>query len=641
MSPDQIMTAVVALLTGASDPDFDVLKGGGHDDRYPVAIENCPRPIGPLEIEGHTVICGRISVPENHDDTDGTSVPIAFAVLKARSESPAPDPVVYLHGGPGGYVVQDIPFNAGIFDFLRDRRDIVLFDQRASGISNRTVSCYHEFADDFIQFAKVGPELFSSEGPLAKCLAEVVDGGVDLSLYNTTQNARDVRAITQALGYPTYNAFGISYGTKLGQEMLRTAPDGLRSLVIDSISRVDNPAYDTNGVPYDQALGWVVDFCMEDPACAEAFPNLEADINAVGQRLGEEPKLVIAGKEVGPGWVYEFLDLSNTAHGEVTKYLPQVFTELAKGETTTINRLLGGAFSVDNSPAALAARLGANLNQTDRTVLEVLLMQGEQMRGLEGAVGKLLSALSNDLTAAGAADTEQLLDTALSDMAVGMKPGELLAMAQDYVLLIGQTPDRTAIETFVRTHVPDTEQARMLGIVAAMTEADVAAFFERADTDAAKLTIRARMMFSVGIYACQEDFPFNSREGFNAVSENYRFPVIEIGARDDIWSLYGFCDLFAHSPRAGYHEPVTSDLPVLAMSGTKDTQTNPDAAEMVVRTLTNAQAVLFPEAGHGVIGFSQCARDIAEAFIEHPGDPVNTACTQALKPDFFIPAAVE
>lgn len=116
-------------------------------------------------------------------------------------------------------------------------------------------------------------------------------------------------------------------------------------------------------------------------------------------------------------------------------------------------------------------------------------------------------------------------------------------------------------------------------------------------------------------------------------------PGLDKSTRDGTVDLYGFCELFPSAPREGFHDPVESNLPVLAMAGTKDTKTNPDAAEMVVRTLPNGQAVLFPEAGHAVIQFSQCARDIAVAFIETPQAEVNTACTEDLKPAFHIPPA--
>ncbi len=638
MSPDQILATVVALMTSATDPAFDRLTQGGHDERYPLTVENCPRPIGPLEVEGKTVICGRIAVPETHGQDTGATIPLAFAVLKSRSTAPAPDPVIYLHGGPGGYTVQDIPFNASVFDFLRDRRDIVLFDQRGSGISDRTIACYNELAEEFLKFAKPDEEkLFGADEPLARCLAETVTSGTDLEPFNTTQSAMDVRAIMHTLGYREYNAFGISYGTKLGQELLRSAPEGLRALVIDSISRVDNPAYDTNGVPVDQALGWVVDYCMADEACAAAYPDLEDTIHAAGKRLTEEPALTMSGEALEPSIIADILELSNKRAMPFTAYLPQVFTEMAAGETATLEKLVTGGFTPQHTPEAILSTYGQSLGSLDRTLAEVALMQAEQMRSDEAAVAKLLTTLSNDLSPSGAARTEALLDAALSDVATTMEPDALLAFLHDYVLFVGQAPDRALIEAFLETHIPEAERPRIMGLLAAMTEDDVVAFFERARTDSANITSQSRMMFTLGIIACQEDYPFNSRDGYDAVAAGYRFPEIDPGVRHGTLILYDFCDLFEKHPREGFHQPVASDIPVLAMAGTKDTKTNPDAADMVVRTLSNGQAVLFPEAGHAVIQFSQCARDVAVGFLENPDAPVNAACTEGLKPRFYTP----
>jgi len=640
MSPDQIMATLIALMTSASDPAFDRLREGSHDGRYPITMESCPRPIGTLEVEGKTVICGRVTVPETHGADGGETIPLAFAVLKSRAVAPAPDPVIYLHGGPGGYTVQSIPMNAKLFDFLRGRRDIVLFDQRGSGISDRTIACYNQLAEEFLAFVEPDEDtMFGADGPLATCLTETVDGGTDLEPYNTTQSATDVRAIMHALGYPEYNAFGISYGTKLGQELLRTAPEGLRSVVIDSISRVDNPAYDTNGVPADQALGWVVDYCMAEEACAAAYPDLEETINAAGRRLAEEPKVTLSGEELDQGFMEKILDLSNGRVMPFTAYLPQVFTEIAGGKTATLEKLLAGGFNPPQTADAMLAAYGAGLDPLDRSLAEFVLKQAEAMRTEEANIASLMTILSEDLSGTGAARTEALLDAALSDVATMMEPDALLAFLHDYVLFVGQPPDRDRVEAFLSAHLPETEKPRIMGLFAAMTEEDIAAFYERARTDSANLTAQSRMMFTLGIIACQEDYPFNSREGYNAVARDYRFPVIDAGTRESTLVLYDFCDLFEKHPRQGFHDPVVSDIPVLAMAGTKDTKTNPDAAEKVVRTLSNGQAVLFPEAGHAVIKFSQCARDVALGFIETPDAPVNTACVDALKPQFYVPPA--
>lgn len=177
MSPDQITALVMTLLSAQPDNGaFQTLMSGGYDDRYPVTIETCPRPLPAADIEGQTVICGRIEMPENHASVDGNRLDLAFAVLKARSLSPAPDPVVYLHGGPGGRAVPDIAFNAAMFDNLRERRDLILFDQRASGISARTVTCVNTLADNIIELGRIaaGDEPDDdTPDPLKLCLDEI------------------------------------------------------------------------------------------------------------------------------------------------------------------------------------------------------------------------------------------------------------------------------------------------------------------------------------------------------------------------------------------------------------------------------------------------------------------------------------
>ena len=136
MIPEQILATLALLLAGEPDAAFDPLRSGGYDERYPVTVEACPRPLPPLDVEGQTLICGRIAVPEDHNAAQADTVPLAFALLKARSLSPAADPVIYLHGGPGGYTVQDIPFNAATFAFLRERRDIIIPTLALAGLKD-------------------------------------------------------------------------------------------------------------------------------------------------------------------------------------------------------------------------------------------------------------------------------------------------------------------------------------------------------------------------------------------------------------------------------------------------------------------------------------------------------------------------
>jgi pimeloyl-ACP methyl ester carboxylesterase len=61
--------------------------------------------------------------------------------------------VLYLHGGPGGRAVPDLANYDGVFARFREDRDVVLFDQRASGISDATVTCFNTLGDHVFALA--------------------------------------------------------------------------------------------------------------------------------------------------------------------------------------------------------------------------------------------------------------------------------------------------------------------------------------------------------------------------------------------------------------------------------------------------------------------------------------------------------
>ena len=82
--------------------------------------------------------------------------------------------------------------------------------------------------------------------------------------------------------------------------------------------------------------------------------------------------------------------------------------------------------------------------------------------------------------------------------------------------------------------------------------------------------------------------------------------------------------------------PVESDIPTLVLSGEYDLQTPMAWGEDAAEGLTNAYEVEFPNTGHGAILFSQCARDIGEAFINNPDGAPLTTCTDELTTRFIV-----
>ena len=626
MTPDQILAFVMLVLSGDAPDGFPGLQQGGHDPRYPVTVETCPAAVPPLDVEGQTVVCGSVEVPENHDTPDGRRIDLQFAVLKARSEAPQKDALIYLHGGPGGKAVPDMGFYDPIFAKFRDNRDIVLFDQRASGISDATVTCFDTLGDNVFAFA--GEE--EAEGdPLTTCLDELKDGGVELTAYNTTSNARDVRAIMSALGYPVYNVYGASYGTKLGQELMRSAPEGLRAVILDSVAPVFARSYDGNSRTIDKAVGSIVDRCMAQDSCKAAYPNLEEDLRGLGEMLEAQPIPATATRQEITVDALRALwdDRNKTLLPGIDKYLPKILTEWANGDATTWDLYKAGVLTPSNNSAAIAGAFAGKVDKTRLIAGYSIALQAEQLAALNNSLMMLMSLLSlNTSHPPEASGLEARLDAKLGELVADLERDALLAFGKEYTGFVSVAPTREALVDWVSRYFTEPQLAELLPLIAAMTPADLEAFRARAEVDTGKYYAEfVDGNFDLAVYACQEDVPFNSRAGWEAVQSTYRFPWVE---DNELEMFYDLCDHFDHVDRPGFHDPVTSDIPVLAAQGLADTQTDNDAATRVAKTLSHAQVVTFPQSGHAVIFQSQCATDIMAAFIAYPDQQVDTSCTE-------------
>ena len=646
MTADQIVAAVVALLSAASpDKAFPVIAAGGANPLFPVTIEACPRPLPAAEIEGKTVICGRVNVPENHDKPDGPRIGLSFAVLKAHTQSPVPDPLVYLHGGPGGGAVRDL---AGIvvplWDGHRSRRDVVTFDQRAAGISSDMVTCFSTFEDSILDlFHKEQIDNAKQEAIFSKCTAELKKDGRDLSAYNTVQNARDVQAVMQTLGYPQYNIYGVSYGTKLALEVMRTAPEGVRSVVIDSVFPPNARAYDTNILPVQEGVQQVIDQCAADAGCAAAFPDLEATIQRVAVKLEKNPIPAARGRaEINVRTLIALFEDRNT-YGHwpnTTGYIPLVVTEWDRGETGTYDLLASGVTARSPDAGELLKPFADKLTQ-DQTVIARLLLEGAANSKRDDMFrAYALSSLSDSL-ARSARDVTSLakrLDKMMTDAIIRTRSREdMLRFVSAYASLARKAPDRATLRTLIVDHLPADDVDPTLALLEQLTDGDVAEVFSAVSKEARNIYKPLVDVLDLMVVACTEDVPFNSREGMQKVVDGLKFKFLAKSTYVD-GSTYDLCTYLPPSlPTPGFHDAVTSDIPTMVLYGFNDTQTSTEEALLAARGLTRATTLGFPEAGHAALVFSQCAKDIGLAFVERPGEPLATDCIATLKPKWILP----
>jgi hypothetical protein len=104
--------------------------------------------------------------------------------------------------------------------------------------------------------------------------------------------------------------------------------------------------------------------------------------------------------------------------------------------------------------------------------------------------------------------------------------------------------------------------------------------------------------------------PFNTPEGESAFKASLDLWPVTLGSVDGVASEQEVRQRLEISPGApsSFSNAVESDLPVLLMSSTFDSQTAPSWTAFAAQTLPNSFQVTFPGSGHSTIQYSPCAR---------------------------------
>jgi pimeloyl-ACP methyl ester carboxylesterase len=234
--------------------------------------------------------CGFLVVPENRAVGNGKTIRVAVAIMRAVSKHPAPTPLVYLDGGPGGASI--LSPSLPVEQHLNADRDLILVDQRGTYYSQPQLTC--PVLDRF--FGRLLGLVYDAASTRVEhvaatsaCRAQLVASGVDLAAYNTTENAADFADLRRALGYKQWNVYGISYGTDLALNLMRIDPSGIRSVVLDSTvppNLVALPAFWPQAAHgFDRLFA----SCAAQPGCQRTYRDLEARFARLVVKLESHP----------------------------------------------------------------------------------------------------------------------------------------------------------------------------------------------------------------------------------------------------------------------------------------------------------------------------------------------------------------
>jgi pimeloyl-ACP methyl ester carboxylesterase len=242
----------------------------------------CPMQLPEGAVEGRDITCGYVDVPETHARPQGKTIRLGVAVIPSASGNSAPDPLVMLAGGPGESALTAftglLPLPG--MERLWARRDVVLIEQRGTMYSTPFLQC----AGMLETKLEIMRQNLSEEEEDAlrleawdACQEQFVTAGVDLAAYNSLENAADVIAVADALGYEQLNLYGGSYGSLLAQHVMRDHPERIRSAVLSDVSPL---RHDQNmrekALSMDRALRVLFARCEQDEACSQAYPDLES-----------------------------------------------------------------------------------------------------------------------------------------------------------------------------------------------------------------------------------------------------------------------------------------------------------------------------------------------------------------------------
>ncbi|MEU9376139.1 alpha/beta hydrolase [Streptomyces sp. NPDC048255] len=250
---------------------------------------SCPRTAEPIE-ELKGARCGTLTVPENRAKPSSKTIKLGVAIVPAAADTPKPDPIVWLAGGPGDDAVGEAKM--AIDGGLNRDRDVILMSQRGTYSADPALLCPNvdKFNGQVIGLVYDAPSTERLHVDATKaCRDELAGRGVDLGAYNDTQSAADYDDLRTALGIEQWNLYGISYGTHLALVYMRLHPEGLRSVGIDGILPPSNSGSAQTWSSFRQGVEGLFKACADQPACDKRYPNLSATFEKLVQDLEAKP----------------------------------------------------------------------------------------------------------------------------------------------------------------------------------------------------------------------------------------------------------------------------------------------------------------------------------------------------------------
>jgi pimeloyl-ACP methyl ester carboxylesterase len=201
-------------------------------------------------------------------------------------------PLLYLHRGPGYATLGNVPryLKSKTWELIRENRSLVFFDYRGTGFSEPRICRY--INDSLARFSRnnISPVARQSYkvALYKKCRLQLLEEGIDVSAFNSFQLAEDAETIRQSLQIEKWNVYGVSFGTTVALNLLRSHGKHISSMILDSPFPPNAPWLDFVR-PFDTTFKILEKKISADPIAFSNFPSIRTDFVKAVTRLNNSP----------------------------------------------------------------------------------------------------------------------------------------------------------------------------------------------------------------------------------------------------------------------------------------------------------------------------------------------------------------
>ncbi len=288
---------------------------------------------GDFSVLPNTVECGTLVVEETRGSGNGRLVSLPVVRVRALNH-PKADPVIFLHGGPGGGVVESLAKRLKAHNApITEDRDWIFLDERGTGLSTPGLDC------GSLGLSDAGLTSDQASADAVTCGQSLSKQGIDLSRFNTAEVVKDLADLRNALGITTYNLYGVSYGSRVAMGVMQHDPAGLRAVVLDSPWPPEVSWTGPIGTLVSREFRQVLALCAADAACNVRHPGLETRLDAMTRQWLESPPSNDKGHRYAAEELAAYL-LDALYNDEGARSLPTTIEQIIGGDRSALDDFL-------------------------------------------------------------------------------------------------------------------------------------------------------------------------------------------------------------------------------------------------------------------------------------------------------------